>query len=393
MLTEKPRIPIRSILLYGLWPNFIKVLLYRLKGYRIGKGVRIGLGAVICGDHVDVGDHTSIGFLTIIRGKNIRLGSYVQIGSLTFLDTPYVEIGEGTNINEQVFVGGLQFPDSRLVVGRNCSIMQFSFINPAPSIVIGDECVIGGHCLIFGHSSSLNQFEGYGVEFAPIEIGRGVGLAWRTFVLPGTKIGDGTMVGANSVVSGTLPPCSMAVGYPARIVGRPPTFPKKVSDEEKVVIFRDIIAAMIEVLTKSGFDCQGDNGCYEITQSNSGWRKAKKWRMQVADNDVGAGVKISEKAPLDLFLSLKELPHDVRKLLSSQRIMWIDVSTKEQSRITNALGEEAVAFLRRYGVRLQRFPRTSPVPIPNEMPSGLFWAASAGDDRRSADGSSFGAKY
>src|SRR5579872_1308505 len=264
MLTEKPRLPIRSILLYGLWPNFIKVLLYRLKGYRIGKDVRIGLGAVICGDQVEVGDHTSIGFLTIIRGKNIRLGSYVQIGAMTFLDTPYIEIGEGTNINEQVFVGGLQFPDSRLAVGRNCSIMQFSFINPVPSVVIGDECVIGGHCLIFGHSSSLNQFEGYGVEFAPIEIGRGVGLAWRTFVLPGTKIGDGTMVGANSVVSGTLPSCSMAVGYPARVVGKAPVFPKQVSDEEKVAMFRRIVAEMFQFLVASGLECEKRGENYEV---------------------------------------------------------------------------------------------------------------------------------
>jgi hypothetical protein len=62
MLIEKPRIPIRAILLYGLWPGFIKILLYRLKGYRIGKGVSIGLGSVICGERVEVGDYTSIGF-------------------------------------------------------------------------------------------------------------------------------------------------------------------------------------------------------------------------------------------------------------------------------------------------------------------------------------------
>src|SRR5215469_13887633 len=143
MILEKPRIPIRSILLYGLWPGFIKILLYRLKGYRIGKGVSIGFGSVICGDLVEVGDHTSIGFLTIIRGKEIRLGSYVQIGSTTFLDTPYIEIGEGSKINEQVFVGGLQFPDSRIVLGRNCQIMQMTFINPARSVIVGDDSGIG----------------------------------------------------------------------------------------------------------------------------------------------------------------------------------------------------------------------------------------------------------
>jgi len=71
MLIDKPRIPIGSILLYGLWPGFIKILLYRLKGYRIGKGVSIGLGAVICGDRVEVGDYTSIVFLTIIGARNL----------------------------------------------------------------------------------------------------------------------------------------------------------------------------------------------------------------------------------------------------------------------------------------------------------------------------------
>jgi len=160
MLINKPRIPLRSILLYGLWPSFVKVFLYRLKGYRIGKGVSIGLGAVLYGEQVEIGDHTSIGFLAVIRGKQIRLGPHVQIGSLTFLDTPHIRIGEGTKINEQVYVGGLQFPDSRFIVGRNCSIMQLSFINPAPSVVIGDDSGVGGHSLIFGHSSYLNHLEG-----------------------------------------------------------------------------------------------------------------------------------------------------------------------------------------------------------------------------------------
>src|ERR1700734_1359946 len=38
MLIEKPRIPIGDILLCGWWPEFLKILFYRAKGYRIGKG-------------------------------------------------------------------------------------------------------------------------------------------------------------------------------------------------------------------------------------------------------------------------------------------------------------------------------------------------------------------
>lgn len=359
MLIEKPRIPIRSVLLYGLWPGFIKVFLYRLKGYRIGKGVSIGFGSVICGERVEVGEHTRIGFLTIIRGTEICLGPHVQIGSMTFLDTPFIEIGEDTKINEQVFVGGLQGPDSRFVVGRNCQILQYTFINPARSIVIGDDSGIGGHCLVFGHSSFHNQFEGYAVEFAPIEIGSRVGIAWRVFILPGTKIGDGAMVGANSLVSGTIPPSSMAVGYPARIIGKPPVFPKTVSDEEKVVMFRSIFREMIQFFIGSGLECQDKGRYYEIQQPSSRWwRKPRSWRLLATDGSAREALSdFREDVKLDVFLSLWEIPSDVRDSLSKQNIMWIDMSKKEQTRVSNSLGDEVLSFLKRYGVRTARYPK------------------------------------
>ena len=353
MLIEKPRIPIRSVLLYGLWPSVIKIFLYRLKGYRIGKGVSIGFGSVLCGDTVEVGDFTSVGFLTIIRGKEIRIGAHVQIGSMTFLDTPYMQIGEDTKINEQVFVGGLQNPDSRFVVGRNCQIMQLTFINPAQSIVIGDDSGIGGHCLIFGHSSFHSQFEGYPVEFAPIEIGNRVGLAWRVFVLPGAKIGDGVMVGANSVVSGTIPPNSMAVGYPARIVGKAPVFPKQISDDEKTAMFRSIVAEMSQFFVGSGLSCQRDGDYFEVQRP----KERKLWRLLVTDDDAQAALQDRQAAKLDVFLSLWEIPVDVRDSLGSRNIMWIDIEKKEQTRISNDLGEEVSLFLKRYGVRTARCPR------------------------------------
>jgi acetyltransferase-like isoleucine patch superfamily enzyme len=359
MLTDQPRIPIRSILLYGFWPGFLKNLLYRLRGYRIGKGVSIGFGSVICGEDVEIGDYVSIGFLTVIRGKQIRLESHIQIGALTFLDTPQIEIGEGTKINEQVYVGGLQFPDSRFVVGRNCLIMQLSFINPARSIVIGDNCGIGGHTLIFGHSNFHNLFEGYPVEFAPIEIGNNVGLSWRTFVLPGTRIGDGVKVAADSLVSGTLPPHSMAAGIPARIVGRPPVFPRQVSDEEKLEMFRSIVQEMIQFLVASGLACERDGDSYDIRQPRGRWRREKHWRLYIADGDVRAALKRLGSASPDVFLSLLEIPSDVRHFLTSRNIVWIDITKKEQPQESNLLGEEVLNFFKRYGVRTLRYPRVA----------------------------------
>lgn len=356
LLPEKPRIPLREILLHGLLPGFLKVWIYRLKGYKIGKGVRIGLGSVIIADAAEVGDESQIGFLTIVRGKRITIGAHVRIGSTTFLDTPYLEIGDGTRINEQVFVGGLQFPDSRLVVGRNCQIMQMSFINPARSITIGDDTGIGGHCLIFGHTSWLSQFEGYPVDFQPIEIGRSVSLAWRVFVLPGTKIGDGAVVGANSVVSQTVPPRCLTLGFPARVVAKAPGFPRDLSEEDKVGILRNIVAELIGYFRQSGLECDEWDHGWVVRRRTQRWfsERIQNGRMMVVYDDPSVDQIRSANGRVDLLLSLRRIPSDIREMLDEKRVMWIEIDRKEQSRISNELGEEVSYFLRRYGVRTLR---------------------------------------
>ena len=51
-----------------------------------------------------------------------------------------------------------------------------------------------------------------------MSIGDGSWLGYGTVVLPGANIGKHVAVGANSVVAGTLPDYSVAVGSPARVV-------------------------------------------------------------------------------------------------------------------------------------------------------------------------------
>ncbi len=355
MLIEKDRFPVKDIILYGFLPGFLKKALYRLKGYRIGKNVRIGMGSVVCGSDVSIGDNTSIGFLSIIRGKSISIGSHVSIGSTSFLDTPHLAIGDGSKINEQVFVGGLQFPDSKLTLGRNCQIMQMTFINPARSITMGDDSGIGGYCLVFGHNSWLSRFEGYPVDFKPIEIGRSVSIAWRVFVLPGTKVGDGAVVGANSLVNREIPPRCLAVGYPARVVSRYPDFPAEVTTEEKVTILRRIVDEMISYFTGYGLPSEyKPDGFIEVLQENRGIFKTtvKKWKLQVCYEPITSVHDIDTSA--DVVVSLCAIGSDMRQELNDRGSMWIDIEQKERPRQGNDLGEEVVQYLRRYGVRFFR---------------------------------------
>jgi hypothetical protein len=234
--------------------------------------------------------------------------------------------------------------------------MQMSFINPARSVVVGDDTGIGGHCLIFGHNSWLSQFEGYAVDFAPIEIGNSVSLAWRVLVLPGTKIGDGVVVGANSVVHGTIPPRSLAIGFPARVISKAPDFPKEVSDQGKAEIFRNIVGEMIPFFVASGLRCNQDGNRYQILTPTRGWwrRKSACWVLHVEDGGVREAVTRLSSGTVHVLLSLLEIPVDVRLSLDARGVMWIDIAKKERSRVSNDLGEEVAHFLKRYGVRTLR---------------------------------------
>jgi acetyltransferase-like isoleucine patch superfamily enzyme len=61
-------------------------------------------------------------------------------------------------------------------------------------------------------------------------VGASVWLGANVIVLPGVTIGDGCIVGAGSVVVHSIPPNSVAVGSPARIVGTRSSAPERLPE-------------------------------------------------------------------------------------------------------------------------------------------------------------------
>lgn len=356
MLIQKPRIPMRDVLVVGVLPCFLKKVIYRLKGYKIGKKCSIGFCSVICGKDVTIGDYTRIGFFTIVRGDHIRIGSHVSIGSTTFLDTPIIEIGDDSKINEQVFVGGLQSPKSRFVIGKNCQIMQMAFINPAVSITMGNDSGIGGHCLVFGHASWNSQFEGYPVEFAPIEIGNSVSLTWRVFVMPGVKIGDGSVIGPNSLVNREIPPRCLAAGFPARVIGKYPESTKEVAEDSKRDILKNIEGEMIRYFEESGLACEFKGDCYEIMQEKRRlvFHVKTIWRLAFRYDVINENEMSKNDTEMHVVVSLKAIPKEVRRIFGAKKTMWLDIEKKERPLFWNDMGDEVALFIRRYGVRFSR---------------------------------------
>jgi hypothetical protein len=171
--------------------------------------------------------------------------------------------------------------------------------------------------------------------------------------LPGTKIGDGTVIGANSLVNRTIPPKCLAVGFPARVVSTFPDFPQEVTEENRVKILEDIVKEMEKYFKGSGLEWISREGYYEIiNHRKSLWSfKKVKWRLRVDYDNLSSEKKIPLAEDIDVFLSLRTIPKEYRRILNIKKVTWIDIERKEQPLLLNDLGEEVVLFLRRYGVR------------------------------------------
>lgn len=84
-------------------------------------------------------------------------------------------------------------------------------------ISIGDHCGFGEHCLILAHDAQMDEFLD-AARLGRVVIHPSCHIGARTVILAGVEIGPRTIVGANSVVSKTLPPDTVCAGNPAKVI-------------------------------------------------------------------------------------------------------------------------------------------------------------------------------
>jgi len=346
MLVRKKRVPWGHLVLFGWMPSLLKVLTYRMiLGYRIGKGVKIAFGGVVVGREVSLGDHVEIGFLAVVTGRHISMGRHSSVGTMSYVACERIEIGEDARIREQVYVGGPQLPESRFSLGDRTIVLQMAFINPTKPVVIGHDTGIGGHCLIFTHSAWLNVLDGYPVSYQGVTLGNSVWLPWRIFVMPGTTIGDGSVIGANSLVSGAIPPDSLAVGSPARVVRSAPDFPRRLTDAQKAETVAGIVAEFDRLMRDGGVTIAESPPQRSYTRGRKTWRVLWLRTGDGRDLSVRAGdTVLSEQGLADVALA------DFR----ARGVHWLDLGGRSRSRGGSPLTEELALFIARYGIRLPR---------------------------------------
>ena len=181
------------------WRGWLSLRFFRLvyPGFSVGRQPRIwgrfklmmfADSRVVIGDHlhmVSSPDRSGITLfsrcsLTTYPGGEIRIGDRVGLNGTTITSKKLVEIGDGTMIAPNVIIVDSDFhaqwpPDARL----------------SSSTVETDRAVI---------------------------IGSNVWIGMNSVILKGTTIGDNSIIGASSLVSGDIPANVLAGGNPARVL-------------------------------------------------------------------------------------------------------------------------------------------------------------------------------
>lgn len=169
------------------------------------------------------------------RGR--RFGSFGRDSAICFphntiMNERFIHIGRGTVIGPGVSLSAGMVPgqvcitDRVVTIGDRCLIGKGSGIVGHLEIVIGDDVWTGHHVYItdqnHGYADPELPISRQVQPERPVHIGDGSWLGHGTVVLPGARIGSHVVVGANSVVRGTLPDYTVCVGAPARVVSEIP---------------------------------------------------------------------------------------------------------------------------------------------------------------------------
>lgn len=155
----------------------------------------------------------------------------------------FAHVGDNVQIAKNCTIIGLE----HISIGNHVRIDGFTSIIAAAPVRFGNYIHIGGHChlvasaeLIFGDFSGTSQgvriytatddYAGEGLAgstiprhlrrptIAPVSFGKYVIVGANTVVLPRGNIGEGSVVGAQSLVTKPLPPWGVYSGSPARFL-------------------------------------------------------------------------------------------------------------------------------------------------------------------------------
>jgi acetyltransferase-like isoleucine patch superfamily enzyme len=156
----------------------------------------------------------------------LRISGANKIGkSPLLIGKAHFQLRGTTHIGDKFMIEGLVAVTIKVGPGASLSIGDRVYMNAGTSIEAYHELIIGNDVLIGPFASIIDddrhEVEPGSVRYkGPTVVGNNVWLGRNVAVLPGVTIGDGAVIGANSVVTKSIPPNSFAAGSPAQVLSK-----------------------------------------------------------------------------------------------------------------------------------------------------------------------------
>jgi acetyltransferase-like isoleucine patch superfamily enzyme len=175
----------------AFWRNFTRIFyytpLFKLQCNQIGRNPYLIGGSPLI-----------MGYLKLNIGNNLTMhGVSTLIGAKVF-DNPTLRIGNNTYLGYQLIIN----------VGRD--------------ITIGDNVMVADRVSILSYDShptnpAQRHLPAPPESSKPIVIENNVWIGANCTILKGVVIGEGAVIGTGSLVTGRVPPNTLAIGNPARL--------------------------------------------------------------------------------------------------------------------------------------------------------------------------------
>ena len=182
---------------YSIFQIFC-LIFYKVRGWFIFKNARlIRFPFRVRGkQYIKIGKGFTTGFNCRIDALNIN----------NFGEKYLIEIGENVEINDEVHIGATQ----KIIIEDNVLIASKVYISDHNhGSYKGDE-----------QDSPMSIPKERKIHSSPIKIEKNVWIGELCCILQGVTIGEGSIIGAMSVVTKDIPPYTIAVGSPAKLIKR-----------------------------------------------------------------------------------------------------------------------------------------------------------------------------
>src|SRR5438067_283863 len=152
--------------------------------------------------------------------------------------TGTVHVGRGARIvcrrglghmelGRDVWIGGgtvLRCREGSMRIGDRVVFGGDNTVNAYLDVDIGEDCIFADriHVTDFDHRYAHPgmRIQDQGIVMSPVRLEPDCWIGEKASILRGSRVGRGSVVGAQTLVKGDIPPYSVAVGAPARVVKR-----------------------------------------------------------------------------------------------------------------------------------------------------------------------------